>query len=128
MSEPRGHRPAQETLVKLSLRGGRYTGELRAAEGTGIEAVHEGRVVAVATLERTAGHCRVSLDLPPAIVSDAVAVVSLRSTVTGDVLDRVTCLAGDALHDDLRAEVALLRDELEMLKRAFRRAPPPPLE
>jgi hypothetical protein len=50
-----------------------------------------------------------------------VQVVSLRSTLTGAVLDRVTLLAGDALDEDIRAEVVLLRDELEMLKRAFRR-------
>jgi hypothetical protein len=50
-----------------------------------------------------------------------VQVVSLRSTLTGAVLDRVTFLAGDALDEDIRAEVVLLRDELEMLKRAFRR-------
>jgi hypothetical protein len=41
--------------------------------------------------------------------------------VTGAVLDRVTFLAGDVLEDDVRAEISLLRDELEMLKRAFRR-------
>jgi hypothetical protein len=64
---------------------------------------------------------RVSLDLPAEVLSDGVQVVALRSTVTGSVLDRVTFLAGDALEEDLRAEIALLRDELEMLKTAFRR-------
>ena len=38
-----------------------------------------------------------------------------------DVLDRITLMAGSALDEDVRGEIALLRDELEMLKRAFRR-------
>jgi hypothetical protein len=67
------------------------------------------------------GRVRVSVEFPAEVLSDGVQVVSLRSTLTGAVLDRVTFLAGDALDEDIRAEVALLRDELEMLKRAFRR-------
>ncbi|MCU4652372.1 hypothetical protein N8I71_05990 [Roseibacterium sp. SDUM158016] len=115
---------SEETLVRLTLREGRYEGELTAAHDTGIEAVHEGRVVAAARLVRERGEdapVRVSLDLPAEVLSDGVQVVALRSTVTGSVLDRVTFLAGDALEEDLRAEIALLRDELEMLKTAFRR-------
>jgi hypothetical protein len=50
-----------------------------------------------------------------------VQVVGLRSTASGEVLDRITLMAGSALQEDIRGEMALLRDELEMLKRAFRR-------
>ena len=38
-----------------------------------------------------------------------------------EVLGSFTLIAGEALGDDLRAEVSLLRAELDMLKRAFRR-------
>ena len=38
----------EERLVKIALQGGRYEGELTAPEETGIEAVHQGRVVAAA--------------------------------------------------------------------------------
>jgi hypothetical protein len=115
---------ADESLVKLSLEAGRYRGELIASHDTGIEAVHQGRVVAAARLTRSAedaARVLVSVDLPADVLSDGVQVVAFRSTVTGAVLDRITLLAGDALDEDLRAEVGLLRDELEMLKRAFRR-------
>jgi hypothetical protein len=110
-----------ETLVKLSFQAGRYEGELRAAEETSIEAVHDGRVIAAGRLVHGEGASRVSVEFPVEVLSDGVQVVNLRSTLTGAVLDRVTFLAGDVLEDDVRAEVALLRDELEMLKRAFRR-------
>ena len=89
-----------------------------------IEAVHDPRVFAAARLTHPDGGAsgtRVSIDFPAEILSDGVQIVSLRSTVTGAVLDRITFLAGDILDDDIRAEIALLRDELEMLKRAFRR-------
>jgi hypothetical protein len=113
----------EEKLVKLELRGGRYEGELHAPEETGIEAVHDGRVIAAARLVHSEDGTgtRVSVEFPVEILSDGVQVVSLCSTVTGAVLDRVTFLAGDVLEDDVRAEIMLLRDELEMLKRAFRR-------
>jgi len=55
------------------------------------------------------------------VLSDGVQVVSLRTADEGDVLDRITLMAGQALDEDIRAEVALMRDELEMLKMAFRR-------
>jgi len=63
----------------------------------------------------------VTLELPADVLSDGVQVVGLRSTATGEVLDRITLMAGSALDEDIRSEIALLRDELEMLKRAFRR-------
>jgi hypothetical protein len=112
---------SEEKLVKVAFQAGRYEGELHAPDDTGIEAVHEGRVIAAGRLTHGEGATRVSVDFPAEIMSDGVQVVSLRSTVTGAVLDRITFLAGDILDDDIRAEVALLRDELEMLKRAFRR-------
>jgi hypothetical protein len=115
---------SEERLDKLTLTAGRYEGELTAAPGTVIEAVHRDRVVATADAVPDAGgdgRLRVCIDIPPEVLSDGVQVVSLRSTVTGRVLDRVTFLAGEALDEDLRAEVALLREELELLKRAFRR-------
>lgn len=112
-----------ERLVKIALTGGRYEGELTAAAETGVEAVHLGQVIATARVLPTdrPGVSQVRIDLPPSVLSDGVQVVSLMSTSTGAVLDRLTVLAGDALDEDIRAEVALLREELEMLKRAFRR-------
>lgn len=112
---------SDERLVKVAFQAGRYEGELHAPEETGIEAVHDGRVIAAGRLAHSQDGTRVHVQFPAEILSDGVQVVALRSTLTGAVLDRVTLLAGDALDDDIRAEVALLRDELEMLKRAFRR-------
>lgn len=113
-----------EALVRVSLQAGRYEGVLTGAEQTEIEALHKGRIVSVAQVAAhatEAGAVHVSLDLPADVLSDGVQVVGLRSTATGQVLDRITLMAGSALDEDVRGEVALLREELEMLKRAFRR-------
>lgn len=113
-----------EALVRTGLEAGCYTGVLTGAGQTEIEALHKGRIVGVAKIgpHPTEDNAqRISLDLPVDVLSDGVQVIGLRSTATGEVLDRITLMAGDALEEDVRAEVALLRDELEMLKRAFRR-------
>lgn len=113
-----------ETLVCTTLHAGRYEGILTGAEQTEIEALHRGKIIAIARLaprEEEDGAMAVSLDLPLDVISDGVQVVGLRSTASGEVLDRITLMAGSALEEDIRGEMALLRDELEMLKRAFRR-------
>lgn len=113
-----------ETLICTTLQAGRYQGVLTGAAQTEIEALHRGRIVGVARIgphPDETDAMMVSLDLPAEVLSDGVQVVGLRSTATGEVLDRITLMAGTALDEDVRGELALLRDELEMLKRAFRR-------
>lgn len=42
-------------------------------------------------------------------------------TTQGQALGDFSIIAGDAAGEDIRAEMALLRAELDMLKRSFRR-------
>ncbi len=113
-----------ETLVQVRLQGGVYEGVLTAPRCEGIEALHQGKVAATADLHENPtapGTHRVVVSLPASVLSEGVQVVSLRSVASGAILDRITLMAGNALAEDVRADIALLRDELEMLKRAFRR-------
>lgn len=112
-----------ETLTRIALRGGVYMGALWSRQPTAIEALHDGRVVAEARLTRAPGQDdthHVALDLPASILTDGVQVIELRSAATGAVLDRIAILAGNDLTENLAAEVALLRAELDLLKDAFR--------
>lgn len=59
--------------------------------------------------------------LPAEAIADGVQTILISNAETGARLDSVTLIAGEALGDDLRAEVDLLRAELDLLKRAFRR-------
>ena len=59
--------------------------------------------------------------MPQEAICDGVQTFAIREAASDEVLGSFTLIAGEALGDDLRAEVSLLRAELDMLKRAFRR-------
>jgi hypothetical protein len=59
--------------------------------------------------------------IPADIISDGVHSFLICEQGRTDVLDHFSIIAGDPLDDDLRNEINLLREELDMLKRAFRR-------
>ncbi|MEM7075493.1 MAG: hypothetical protein AAGA28_00255 [Pseudomonadota bacterium] len=61
------------------------------------------------------------IPVPPDRIADGVQTFVISETGTGEALGSFSLIAGDALGDDIRAEVSLLREELDMLKRAFRR-------
>ena len=61
------------------------------------------------------------IPVPPEMIRDGVQTFLITDSKTNHTLGSFALLAGEALGDDIRAEVALLRDELDMLKRAFRR-------
>ena len=67
------------------------------------------------------GRWVVEVPVPLEAVGDGVQTFLIRVTATETVIDSFTLIAGEVLGDDIRAEVELLRAELDMLKRAFRR-------
>ncbi|MGX9356234.1 hypothetical protein ACS3SW_14050 [Roseobacteraceae bacterium S113] len=83
---------------------------------------HMGRVLTEPKIEQhpEAGWS-VRVELPATVLSDGVQTVVLADADSGAQLEAIHVVAGDPLDDDLRAEMQLLREELDMLKRAFRR-------
>ncbi|PTE20423.1 hypothetical protein C5F48_17590 [Cereibacter changlensis JA139] len=67
------------------------------------------------------GTLALRVPLPVEALSEGVQTVLVRDAVSGATLGHVSIIAGAALEEDLRAEIDLLRAELDMLKRAFRR-------
>lgn len=67
------------------------------------------------------GEWLVRIPVPAEKIADGVQTFVISDSRTGETLDSFSIVAGDALSDDIRAEVNLLREELDMLKRAFRR-------
>lgn len=59
--------------------------------------------------------------MPKEAICDGVQSFAIREAASDAMLGSFTLIAGEALDHDLRAEVSLLRAELDMLKRAFRR-------
>lgn len=116
---------SNRTLTRLRLAGGIYEGVLSGArKPPPLVARLDDRIVAqaaISDMENRADQFLVRFDLPASLIDDRAQVIDVTDADTGDVLDRVGILAGDALNEDLRAEVALLRAELDLLKGAFRR-------
>lgn len=63
----------------------------------------------------------VRVPIPVEMIADGVQTFVISDKRTGDALDSFALMSGDALSYDIRAEMTLLREELDMLKRAFRR-------
>jgi len=59
--------------------------------------------------------------VPTHAIADGVQTFLINDADTSTTLGQFCLVAGEELGYDIRAEVALLREELDMLKRAFRR-------
>jgi hypothetical protein len=113
-------------LTKTRLIDGIWEGLLTgAAPGAApaLAVTHLGQAVPGVTVTPMAegGGWLVRVPLPAAAIADGVQTILIAEAATEVVLERVTVIAGDPLDEDIRAEMDLLRAELDMLKRAFRR-------
>jgi len=116
-------RPTGLVLTQTRIAGGVWEGVLSGGVATppAIQAQHQGQPlsgVQVLPIPGT-GQFAVQLPIPPTIVGEGVQTILLLSQ--GEVLAQFTLIAGAPLEEDLRAEISLLRAELDLLKRAFQR-------
>lgn len=95
------------------------SGDIRPA----LEVTHQDTPVDGVKLEHDdkAGHWHISIPIPTEAIADGVQTLIVRDKMADAKIGHVTLIAGEALADDIRAEMDLLRAELDMLKRAFRR-------
>jgi hypothetical protein len=112
------------TLTQTRIVEGVWEGVLAGVAGPPptLEARHQGHVLhglTLAALPGAPGRFAVRLPIPPTVLGEGVQTVLL---VLGDtVLAQITLVVGVPLEEDLRAEISLLRAELDLLKRAFQR-------
>ncbi|MDX1786334.1 hypothetical protein [Roseovarius sp. ZX-A-9] len=115
------------TLTKTRLFEGVWEGVLtHDGEGNAqprIEVTHLGEAVeGVQVIENAdAAHWVLRVPIPAHMIADGVQTFLIRETSGDAVLGNFSLISGEALAYDIRAEVTLLREELDMLKRAFRR-------
>ena len=113
------------TLTPTKMRHGIWQGLVQQS-ATGvpqIKATHLGNDVPDVKVEETGtdGQWLVQVPIPKSAIADGVQVFVITDATDGETLGQFTLIAGEALGDDIRGEVELLRAELDMLKRAFRR-------
>ena len=119
---------AKLTLTKTRIQAGVYEAVLKAERGGAdtpeLKAFHLEQEVGELTVTEDAsleGAWHVKLQLPADVLTDGVQTFLLVDAGSGETLDSFTIITGEPLGNDLRAEIDLLRAELDMLKKAFRR-------
>jgi len=111
----------------LGLRGGTWEGSLARAAAPGrIVLVHLGQVVGQADIAQLAeGRWRVAVRLPLDRLTGGLTTFQLIEAggegAMGRRLAVLPILAGQPLEGDLRAELSLMRAEIDLLKRELRR-------
>ncbi|WP_296422778.1 hypothetical protein [Yoonia sp.] len=114
----------QWTLTKTRLFAGLWEGELigAGADEPQLTVTHLGAVVDGLRLEHDTAHdvWRVTVPVPVDMIRDGVQTFVIADG-KGHALASFALLSGEALAEDIRAEVELLRSELDLLKGAFRR-------
>lgn len=115
------------TLTKIRFGNGLWEGRITDAPDTGarpdIQVRHLDQLVDGVIIKEggTGTEWEIQVPVPSHAVADGVHCFVIYDGATDTKLADFTLIAGEALTDDLRAEVELLRAELDMLKRAFRR-------
>ena len=115
----------EQRLTKTRIRAGVWEGVLSGApEAPKLEVVLLEQPVPGVVVEPVAGRAgdwAVRVPIPPEVLSEGVQTFLIRLAGSVETLAHFTVITGVAMEDDMRAEVDLLRQELDMLKRAFRR-------
>ena len=107
-------------LEQGRIAGGVWDAVVTATEAPLIEALHGGRVVEGVTVEPVAaGRYAVKVPIPAWALNEGVQTILVQAG--GERLAAITLVAGEPLDEDIRAELSLLRAELDLLKRAFQR-------
>ena len=89
-----------------------------------IEVIHAGEALAGVTIAQAPnapGSWVVAAPIPAEVLFDGVQVFLVRERGKDETLGHFTILTGSAIEQDMVAEIHLLRAELDMLKRVFRR-------
>jgi hypothetical protein len=112
------------TLLQARIAGGVWEGLFSGAEGAPlvVEALQGGRAIEgvdVSASAGKAGQLVVRVPIPAWALNEGVQTFLVQSD--GQMLAQFTLVAGVPLDEDLRAEISLLRAELDLLKRTFQR-------
>lgn len=113
-------------LTKTKMKEGVWQGIITGSQDEDkprIEVTHENTVLTdiLLTHNQSADHWTLSVTIPAQAIADGVQTLIIRDLETDVKIGQITLISGEALADDIRAEMDLLRAELDMLKSAFRR-------
>ena len=109
-------------VINTALRGGVWEAEVADLPAGDVTVLHEGsaRNDVTCTYDENRKLWRIRVPIQAELISDGVQTFVVNDA-NGNQLTHFTIIAGEGLMDDLRAEIALLRAELDILKSAFRK-------
>ncbi|QFU07080.1 hypothetical protein PARPLA_00107 [Rhodobacteraceae bacterium THAF1] len=109
------------TAIGSDLQDGVWTVRL---EGSGdppkLEASHLHRTIPDTQVAEDDSALQITVKLPRAVLSDGLQSVHLLDKASGTTLASLHIASGKQVSADMTAELALLRDELDLLKRSLR--------
>ena len=110
-------------IITGHIRQGIWTALLDLPRGTtpDLEVVHDGKRLSGMTLSAVGDKegWLLAIPIPAATLSDGVQIYVLRDVANATVIGHIPIMLGEDLAQSLTAEVALLRAELELVKRAL---------
>ena len=111
-------------FINTGIKAGIWRGDLTGAGAAepALQVTHLGTMIEGVSCAHHADSdlWRVRVPIPHDLISDGVQTFVI-SDAAGATLGSFTVICGEPLTDDLRAEIGLLRSELDLLKKAFRR-------
>lgn len=110
-------------LEQSKFHRGRWTGLITASAEPQLRVTLNGEPVEGVSVapDSQSGRWQAGFDIPAAALGQGVHSFVIEDAASGTRLGVETIITGVALEDDLRAEIAALRAEVEMLKRSLRR-------
>lgn len=118
---------SEMTLTKARIQAGVWEGVLTLGSQTDLpqlELTHLAKPIAGMSVEEDPDHrgqYMVRVPIPVELLSDGVQTFVISDLASGEKLTHFSVIAGQPVGDDIIAEMDLLRAELDMLKRAFRK-------
>lgn len=116
------------TVTKIRFRNGTWEGVVETKADNGlppeIQVMYQDRPLEGVEISegRSSREWNLHITVPTEAICDGVQTfVIAEGGSGGQKLETFSLIAGEAAVDDMRAEIELLRAELDMLKRAFRR-------
>ena len=118
---------SEVSLTKARIHSGIWEGVLGLGAQTDIpqlEVTHLGKPVSGLSVETDQEHSDqhlVRVPIPAELLADGVQTFVISAVESGEKLAHFSVITGQPVGDDVIAEMDLLRAELDMLKRAFRK-------
>ena len=113
------------TLTKIRMIAGVWEGIFSGVINVPpqIAVTHQGETVDGAVVKKAAqsDDWVAHVPVPAHLLSDGVHTFVIFDVESGETLNWFTLISGEVLAEDIREELALIREELDMLKSSFRR-------